>query len=137
MNYKGSNLLHTIRQLIADDEKWRQILRGLNKDFYHQTVSTKQIEDYISKTSGMDLSKVFDQYLRTTDIPVFEYKLNAGVLKYRYTRVVDGFNMPLKIYLGGKEHDLGPSSEWKTIKVEGLLDLDIDLNYYVIGKRLE
>jgi aminopeptidase N len=65
MYYKGSNLLHTIRQLVNDDEKWRQILRGLNKDFYHQTVTTKQIEDYVSEKSELKLSKVFDQYLRT------------------------------------------------------------------------
>ena len=36
MYYKGSNMLHTLRQLIEDDEKWRQILRGLNSEFYHQ-----------------------------------------------------------------------------------------------------
>ena len=69
MYYKGGNLLHTIRQVINDDEKFRQILRGLNKDFYHQTVDSKQVEAYISEKSGIDLSKVFDQYLRTTVIP--------------------------------------------------------------------
>ena len=62
MYYKGANLLHTIRQVINDDEKFRQILRGLNKDFYHQTVTSKQVEDYISQKSGKDLSKIFDQY---------------------------------------------------------------------------
>ena len=68
MYYKGANMLHTIRQLVNDDEKWRNILRGLNKDFYHQTVNTKQIEDYISEKANLDLSSVFDQYLRTTEI---------------------------------------------------------------------
>jgi len=97
MYYKGSNMLHTIRQLINDDEKWRQILRGLNRDFYHQTVTSKQIENYLSEKSGMDLSKIFDQYLRTADIPILEYKVNEGGLEYRYTNVVDDFGMPLKI----------------------------------------
>ena len=62
MYYKGANMLHTIRQVINDDEKFRQILRGLNKDFYHQTVTTKQIEDYINLKSGIDFSSVFNQY---------------------------------------------------------------------------
>ena len=31
-----------------NDEKFRNILRGLNKTFYHQTVTTKQIEDISS-----------------------------------------------------------------------------------------
>ena len=44
-----------------DDEKFRQILRGLNKVFWHQTVTTKQVEDYVSKQAGIDFSKVFEQ----------------------------------------------------------------------------
>ena len=49
MYYKGGNMLHTIRQVINNDTIFRKILRGLNKTFYHQTVTTKQVEDYISK----------------------------------------------------------------------------------------
>lgn len=137
MYYKGSNLLHTIRQLINDDEKWRQILRGLNKDFYHQTVKTKQIEDYISEKAGMDLSKVFDQFLRTADIPVFEYIVSENVLEYRYTNVIEGFNMPLEIYLGGKKHSLIPTAEWNIDKIEGLPEVMVDRNFYVISKNIE
>ena len=69
MYYKGGNMLHTIRQIVNDDEKWRSILTGLNKDFWHQTVTTQQVESYVSQHAGIDLSKVFDQYLRTTKIP--------------------------------------------------------------------
>ena len=136
MYYKGSNLLHTIRQLVNDDEKWRQILRGLNKDFYHQTVTTKQIEDYISDKSGIDLSKVFDQYLRTADIPVFEYKISKNEFEYRYTNVVKGFRMPLKVYLDDKAHELQPATEWTTTKIEGLPEVKIDRNYYINSEKL-
>ena len=69
MYYKGSNMLHTIRHSMDDDEKFRQILRGLNSTFYHQTVTTKQVENYISTQAGFDYSKVFDQYLRNIAIP--------------------------------------------------------------------
>ena len=74
---KGGNMLHTIRQIINDDEKWRAILRGLNADFWHQTVTTQQIEPYIAEKAGIDLSKVFDQYLRTTEIPLLTYKIDG------------------------------------------------------------
>ncbi len=132
MYYKGANMLHTIRQLIDDDEKWRQVLRGLNKEFYHQTVTTKQIEDYMSKKSGMDLSKVFDQYLRTAKIPVFEYKVDGNSLKYRYSDVVKGFKMPLKIVVDGEMHWITPSEKWKTKKIKGdLSSLKVDRNFYV------
>lgn len=136
MYYKGANMLHTIRQVINDDEKWRQVLRGLNKEFYHQTVTTKQIEDYMSKTSGVDLSKIFDQYLRTPKVPVFEYKTD-GTLKYRYTDVVKGFKMPLKIVVDDEIHWITPSKKWKTEKIKGdLSSLKVDRNFYVETKEI-
>ncbi|GAB3818525.1 hypothetical protein GCM10028895_15890 [Pontibacter rugosus] len=53
---KGANMLHNLRQIVQDDEQWRSILRGLNKDFYHQTVTTQQIEDYLSQKVGRNLT---------------------------------------------------------------------------------
>ncbi len=132
MYYKGANMLHTIRQVINDDEKWRQVLRGLNKEFYHQTVTTKQIEDYMSKKSGVDLSKIFDQYLRTSKLPVFEYEVDGDTLKFRYTDVVNGFKMPLKIDVVGEMHWIMPSEKWKTEKIDGdLSTLKVDRNFYI------
>ncbi|OWW24773.1 peptidase M1 [Zobellia sp. OII3] len=132
MYYKGANLLHTIRQLVNDDEKWRQILRGLNREFYHQTVTTDQIEDYISHHAKIDLSKVFDQYLRTAKIPMFEYEVDGNEVKYRYTNVIAGFNMPLKVWVDGTAHILKPTGKWKKQKLDGdLSTLEVDRNYYV------
>jgi len=124
MYYKGGNMLHTIRQVIGNDEKFRQILRGLNKDFYHQTVTTKQIEDYISRKSGIDLSKVFDQYLRTTQIPTLEYYFIADKkeksklrLYFRWIDCVKGFNMPVRVNLSKTLQALikPEQEEWKSI----------------------
>ena len=70
MYHKGANLIHTIRQIIDDEDKFRQILCGLNQKFYHRTVSSKQVEDFINQQSGKNVSNVFDQYLRTVKIPV-------------------------------------------------------------------
>ena len=127
---KGANVLHTIRQIANSDEKWRMILRGLNKDFYHQTVETKQIENYISDKMGYDLSTFFDQYLRTTNIPVFEYKLNDGLLEYKWTNVVDGFKMPIELFVGDEKIRLNPTQEFKSINVKSE-KIRLDKNYYV------
>ena len=127
---KGANVLHTIRQIANSDEKWRMILRGLNKDFYHQTVETKQIENYISDKMGYDLSTFFDQYLRTTNIPVFEYKLNDGLLEYKWTNVVDGFKMPVEVFVGDEKIRLNPTQETKSIDVSSE-KIRLDKNYYV------
>jgi aminopeptidase N len=116
MYYKGGNMLHMIRQIMGDSA-FRGMLRGLQKTFYHQTVTTKQIEDYVSDYAHTDLSKVFDQYLRTTKIPVLAYQSNGDIISYRWTNCVKGFNMPVKVFIGGKpEQWITPTDQWQTIK---------------------
>src|SRR5690606_5239129 len=105
---KGGNMLHTIRQLVGDDAKWRGILRGLNQEFRHAIVTGKQVQDYISAQSGIDLSRVFEQYLTTADIPLFEYRVAGSALEYRWARVVPGFDMALEVTVGGAARRLRP-----------------------------
>ena len=134
---KGANILHTLRQLIENDEKWRQILRGLNSTFYHQTVTTQQIEDYLSIETGIDLTEFFNQYLRTTKIPTLEYAIKKKELKYRWVNIVDKFDMPIQVTINGAEQWLFPNSEWKTMttnKKNALLKIDPD--FYVQAKKL-
>lgn len=133
---KGGNMLHTIRQIVGDDEKWRGILRGLNQTFWHQTVMGRQIEEYIGQHAGggADLSKVFDQYLRTNRIPVFEYKIAGATLSYHWTNVVPGFDMPLKVTLAGSEFTLiHPTEQWQTkaVSLPSAAAFRVDPNFYV------
>ena len=136
MYSKGANLLHTIRQLTNNDELWRQTLRGLNKEFYHSTVTTQEIEEYISKSIGMDLSKVFDQYLRDYRIPVFEYDINNGVLSYRWNDVIEGFDMPIEVKIDGKTKLLKPTNKFQKLNIKNLF-INIDKDYYVYSKDLK
>ena len=135
---KSGNMLHSIRQVINDDSLFRQILRGLNKTFYHQTVTTKQVEDYINKESRINFSKVFDQYLRTTQIPVLEYKIDGYKLSYRYTNCVKGFNLPLKITFK-TEQWIKPTEKWKTLNLypEGDNSFSVDPNFYIKTKKVD
>ena len=131
---KGGNMLHTLRQIVNDDEKWRSILRGLNSTFYHQTVTTKQIEDYISQQVGIDLNPFFNQYLRDTRIPTLEYYFKGGKLGYRWTNCVPGFNMAVKVSLNGTEKLLNPTTEWNSLENKTETPkLEIDKNFYVAG----
>ena len=136
MYYKGANMLHTLRQLIEDDNKWRQILRGLNTEFYHQTVTTKQIESYISTKSGLNLSAFFNQYLRDTRIPTLEYSLKDNKLSYRWTQIVNGFEMPVKIVVDKKNMWLYPTKSWQVIDLNSS-KIDIDNNYYIKHKKVQ
>lgn len=135
MYYKGSNILHTLRQWINDDVKWRGILRGLNETFYHQTVTTEQIENYISKSAGLDLTAFFNQYLRDARIPTLEYSIKNKQLKYRWIDTVPNFEMPIQVYFDGKEQWLFPKTDWSTMKINDD-DLKIDVDFYVKSVKL-
>ncbi|WP_272148543.1 M1 family metallopeptidase [Tenacibaculum aiptasiae] len=135
MYYKGANMLHTIRQLINNDKKWRNILRGLNKTFYHKTVTTKEIENYMIEKSGLDLTKIFDQYLRTVKIPVFEYKIKNNKLSYRWTNVVKDFNMPLNVKVNNNILVLKPTENWQTKTIKSN-DIEVDINFYIKTKKV-
>lgn len=139
MYYKGGNMLHTIRQLVGDDTKWRDLLRGMNKTFYHQTVTAGQIEQYMIRQTGLNLQPVFDQYLRTTQIPTLEYRPVTGGLQYRWINCVAGFAMPVRVCFGesGPYQQLQPTMQWKTLPTTSTAPLTIDANYYVLCKRVD
>jgi aminopeptidase N len=138
MYYKGGNMLHTIRQIVGDDEKWRGILRGLNATFRHQTVTGAQVQQYMSRQAGLDLAPVFAQYLTTTRIPVLEYRKEGPSLSYRWADVVPGFTMPVRVSIGGSWVVLHPTTNWRTMPVAAGSDapLRIDENYYVVPRQV-
>jgi aminopeptidase N len=137
MYYKGANMLHTIRSIIGNDATWRHLLRGLNKSFYHKTVSTKDIEEYIADFTNIDFSPVFDQYLRSKDIPVFEYKIKKNLLKYRWSHCIKEFKMPLNIRLNNKQVKLTTTTSWKKLVLKKpIKDFSINNNFYVTVKNL-
>lgn len=115
MYSKGGNMLHSIRHSFGNDSLFRNILRGLNKKFYHQTVTAVQIENYISKKAGFNYKKIFDQYLTTIQIPVFEYYFNQDSSEcfYHYSNCLKGFDLPLYLHNGSFSVKLYPSDAWK------------------------
>jgi aminopeptidase N len=138
MYAKGGNLLHTIRHVINDDKKWLAIMRGLNAEFWHQTVTTQQIESYISKEAGVDLSKIFDQYLRTTRIPLLQYETDGKKLSYKYERVVKGFAMPLRVVVNGREVSITPNETKQTLDwPEEIKTFAVNPNFYVAAEKID
>jgi len=131
---KGANMLHTIRQVLDDDVRWRSILRGLNETFWHQVVDGAEVETYMSERAGIDLSGIFEQYLRTTMIPVLEYVVDGSALRYRWTNVVSGFDMPVAVTLSSGGYEvIRPTEEWQTapLSLPDPSGFRVDPNYYV------
>ncbi len=128
---KGGNMLHTIRQVVADDDKWREILRGLQSDFRHQVVDGEQVERYISARAGVDLSKVFEQYLTTTQVPTLLLTRSGTSLRYRWNDVVAGFDMPVDVTVGNWSVRLHPTTAWQEVVAPADGEVKVDENYYV------
>ena len=133
--YKGGNMLHTMRHILDDDEKWRSILRGLNSTFWHQTVTSKQIESYLNEQSGIDFTKFYDQYLRTTKIPILKYKVNGNQLSYHFEDVVEGFSFRIKVEINGKATWITPTEKLQTLNYESkIVSVELDRNFYMEQK---
>lgn len=134
---KGANMIHTIRQVINNDSIFRNVTLGLNKEFWKATVGTSEVETFISATSGIDFSKVFNQYLRTTNIPRLEYKFKKGQLQFKWANCNKDFDMPVKVLLNNNmEMWLKPTVSLKEIKVpKGVNGLTVVPDFYVTIKN--
>jgi aminopeptidase N len=135
MYAKGSVLLNMVRTIINDDDKWRSILRGLNKTFYHQTVTYDDIIGYINKESGMNLSTVFDQYLHYSDLATLQVTWQDGKPYCKWIANAKGFNMPVKVRVKGGEYKfISPTTTLKPLDLPGATkdNLEADtFNYYI------
>lgn len=138
MYYKGGNMLHTLRHMLNDTERWRQILRGLNREFRHQTVTSEQVEQYLARETGLELDRFFDQYLRGTEIPVFEYQVEGDRLTYRFAKTVEGFSIPLRVKLNGAEVTLQPTGEPQVFQADRpITEVAVNRNFYVLSQPVE
>ncbi len=132
---KGAAVMYMIRLMTNDDEKFRQMLRGLSSRFYHSTVTTAQVEEFISKNTGLDLKTFFQQYLRTTDIPKLEYNVKDNELNFRFTNVVNGFTLPIAVTGGAKQLVINPTGEWQKVAWDGGADVKFSNDYLVKVKK--
>ena len=132
MYYKGGNLVHYIRQLFGDDEKFRVALREMNKRFYHKITTSAEVEKFWSEQVGRDLSTLFDQYLRETKVPTLEVSRQGNQFKYRWSDCLSNFNAPVRVELNNEMIWIYPTTVWKEYKNKKKVEtLTIDKNFYV------
>ena len=137
---KGANMLMTMRAVVNDDAKWAATLRGVQSTFRHQTVTAAQIRDYMSEHTGVNLQKIFVQYQETTMIPQLEYRSDGTNFSYRWTNVIPGFDMPVRVALGADTTAytlLHPTTEWQSLPAtlpENVV-ISVDPEFYVTAQR--
>jgi aminopeptidase N len=138
MYFKGWAIIHMLREIINDDKAFKAFLRALNQEFYHQTIYSRQLEEFCSDYFKKDLSKYFDQYLRFSSIPILEYSLVDNKLKFRLIADVKNLEIPIK--LKSPDKWINATTNWTEIKLkrnEMLKPFSVDANFLIDVKRVD
>ena len=139
MYYKGAAVVHMVRAIMNDDEKFWRMIRDMTSEFEHSIVTSEVIEKFMDDRVDPDLAVFFDQYLRTTRVPRLEWRVEKRRLYYRWAAALNGFAMPVDVSIHGKEHRLQPTTEWKEFdgKVRKRAQLGSDPAFYITVARVK
>ncbi len=113
MYYKGALLLNTIRSVINNDDLWWKILLKYSETYKHQIIDLKTVVGFFNKESTIDLTVIFDQYLKFKNIPVLEIKQKRKYFEYRWKTDITNFNMPIEMINKNEKIRLMPTQDWK------------------------
>ena len=131
---KGALLLNTLRHVINDDQKWWKLILDYSTTFRHKIIDTETVIAFFNKESGMDLTPIFNQYLRHTAIPKLEYKIENKRLFYKWTTDETNFLMPIDIKINGKSKRIYPENAWikSDFKVKPSNKIEISIDKFFI-----
>jgi aminopeptidase N len=137
--FKGALFLNTLRSVIDDDAKWWSLIRGLYQQFKYKTIMTEDVVAYFNQHAGMNLTPIFDQYLRRTAIPVLELAFDpAGKsVRYRWKADEPAFAMPIRVGKKGDWQIVKPTADWQTLATplsKDDFDVATDLYYVNVSK---
>ena len=132
MYYKGSWMLHTLRNILQNDSIWDDILQGLQAEFKYKTVNTNQITKYIERKSGNKLSNFFQQYLFENQLPSFQYFIKKRRKKYflhfRWSAETINFDMPLLAKINNNGYTwIYPTQSWQKIELTHMSSNDFQI----------
>lgn len=131
---KGAAMIHMIRTIMNNDDQFRSMLREMNSKFAKQTVTGPQIEEFINSFSKKDFSQLFNQFLRTNQVPTLELlPNNENIVQYRWNNCISGFNMPVLLKLQGQNIWLYPTTNWQEFetKLDLAKDIQVSPDFYI------
>ncbi len=140
MYFKGALFINTLRSVVNDDARWFALLHDFYQHFKHHTIMTEDVVAYFNEKTGMNLTPIFNQYLRHTAIPTLELKFNEddGSVAFRWKADEQDFAMPVRV--GRKDHwqIIRPTTEWQTMKTllaKDQFEVATDLYYVNVAKQ--
>ncbi len=136
MYFKGWAIIHMLREIINDDEKFQSFLKALNKQFYHETIYSHQLEQFCSDFFRMDLGPYFEQYLRHPAAPILEYQVTKNKISYRLIADVKNLEIPIK--LSQPDQWIRATTDWQHLKLKkySLETITVDPNFLLDVKEI-
>ena len=136
MYFKGALFLHTLRSVIGD-ERWFPLIRDFYQTFKYRNIDTDQVVAFFNEKTGMNLTPIFDQYLRHAALPALELEFrDGGHVAYRWDAAVEGFAMPIQIGRPGQWRTIRPTAEWQVMETPLTKDeLGVATDLYYVDVR--
>ncbi len=142
--FKGALFINTLRSIVNNDPKWFALLHSFFQHFKYHSIMTEDVIAYFNQHTGMNLTPVFNQYLRHTAIPLLELKFNErdGTVAYRWKVDEPGFAMPIRVGSSAEREDawqiIHPTTKWQTMKTplpKDQFEVATDLYYVDVSKE--
>jgi len=115
MYFKGSWILHTLRHVINDDDKWFGLIKQFYKNNKYKNITSQDFFLFTKMYLEVNYDKFFQQYLYNAAIPKLVYTLEEGngsnSFRYKWEADVKGFVMPVEIEVAGQNFRLNCSSD--------------------------
>ena len=121
--FKGALFLHTLRNVVGD-LKWFKLIRDVYDQFKYKNIMTEELVAFVNKQLSLNLTPVFDQYLRRAALPVLELTFNEAeqLVWYRWNANETAFAMPIRVGDPSKWQTIQPTSDWKSMPWRGAKD---------------
>jgi aminopeptidase N len=118
MYFKGALFLNTLRSVVDNDAKWFQVIHDYFQHFKYQNIMTEDVIAYFNQKTGMNLTAIFNQYLRHTEIPALELRFDEAqqTVAYRWKADEADFAMPVRVGSPGHWQVIHPTTQWQTMK---------------------
>jgi aminopeptidase N len=138
--FKGTLFINTLRSIVDNDRQWFKLLHGFYQNFKYKNIMTEDVVQYFNQHTGMDLTPVFNQYLRHTAIPTLELKFDdsKGTVSYRWKVDEAGFAMPVRVGLKDHWQIIHATTDWQTMPTtikKDDFDVATDLYYVNVDKQ--
>ena len=132
--FKGALFLNTLRSVIDDDARWWQLLHDCYQHFKYRNILTEEMVAWFNQQTGMDLTPLFNQYLRRSALPVLELKFEEGSVSYRWNAGEPGFRMPVRVGEKERWQTVTPTDQWQTLQTPLRKDqFQVATDLYFIG----